>query len=348
MPKVSITVSGCLLAAVALNGHDAAAQTPVAATVREAAIVRVVPRCPSKLNYWTNPQSQESAAVLLQPIIGAVAEAGIQKGVSFANDWLKRFAAELSATTTAHDVGTMYVLYDGKLAARNGCVVLFRGQVGSDAEFDKRVRAKTIGNDAVWTVERLRILRDGAKNELADDEMEVRRGRIAVVETPLVYGEFEIRYNSAKSATSFTLRPIYLDYRSTAAERPGAGKKDLLFTIVFDQTTSGPTPAVFARFDLAIPRTPIGARYGAELLADLVGRPQPLPSPGKRDGEQKASDLVPMNVSVTMLETEKAGDLERFVGEALDENKDNIGSAISNHVLEAFMPREKPRSEIAK
>ena len=336
------TVSVILMSTASLCSVTKAAESGAAVALREAAVVKLMPQCPTSHNSWSNPSASSPEAGFLLPIISALAVPAVEKGIAFAADWLKRYQNELSATTSARDVSTMYLIDDGKLFARNGCLVFFRGQLGPQAEFDKRVRAGTIGKDEVWTVDRLRFLRDGWKNERAAEEGDARRGRIAVVNTPLVYAEFALRYNDTKNATQFTLRPVFLDYRATAAERVGNANKDIVFTITFDYN-EGATSTVFAKYDIIIPKTAVGSRYDAEILSDLVGRTQSLPPPHRSSKDDRALDVTPINVLLTMLETEKAGDLERLVSEAVNENKDKIGSAIASQIQKLLAPKDSAK-----
>jgi hypothetical protein len=302
---------------------------------REAAVAKLSPQCPTNQSKWNNPAAQSTEGAFLLPLIAPLVGSAIEKGISFSAQWLKKYQDELSATSTAHDVSTMYVMRDnGKLAARNGCLIFLRAELGTQAEFEKRVQAGEIGKDPVWTASRLSILRDGWVNERPSEEGDARRARIAIVSTPLVYAEFAIRYDSATNANQFTLRPTFLDYRATAAERQGGGSKDILFSIAFDRNDQSTSPIVFARYDIAIPKTPLGARYDSETLADVLGRPQNLPG----HKEVNTPGLVSVYVTVSMLEAEKAGDLERLIADAVDENKDKLGSAISARVQQFLAP----------
>jgi hypothetical protein len=231
----------------------------------------------------------------------------------------------------------MYVTREGRPAARNGCVIFLRGELGSQSEFERRVQASEIGKDLLWTASRLSILRDGWPNERGNEEGEARRGRIAIVSTPLVYVEFAIRYDSSADPNQFTIKPIFFDYRATAAEREGSGIKDLLFSVRFERNDEGSTPIIFANYDIALPQTPVGARYEREALADLIGRPQNLP--GYESKQVSTPGVVPVYVTVSMLEFEKAGDLERIVTEAADENKEKVGATLNERVQQFLAPK---------
>jgi hypothetical protein len=309
---------------------------------RDAAIAKLLPQCPTSQSKWINPSAPSTEGGFLLPLIAPLVGTAIEKGVSFSAQWLKKYQDGLSATSTAHDISTMYVVRaGGKLAARNGCLIFLRAELGNQGEFDKRVQAGALGKDQLWTASRLSLLRDGWVNERAAEEGDARRGRIAIVSTPLVYAEFAIRYNSNDNANQFTLKPMFFDYRATAAEREGAGNKDILFTITFERSDQSGSATSFAKYELAIPKTPLGARYDSETLADLVGRPQNLPT--HEDKEKGSSSLVPIYVAVSLLETEKAGDLERLVAETFDENKDKLGAAISSRVQEWLVSKPEQK-----
>jgi len=297
------------------------------------------------LSNWKNPSAQAPEAGFLLPLIAPLAGALIEKGISFSAEWLKRFQGELSASSSAHDVSahdvsTMYMTLGGKLSARNACLVFLRGELGSQAEFDGRLQAKKIGIDPNWTSARLQILRNGWQNEQVAEGGDTRRGRIPVVGTPLVYAEFEIRYNDARQATQFMIKPIFLDYRATAAERKGAGKKDIAFIVSFERNDNRNSPATFAKYNIVIPKTSIGAMYNSETLSDLVGIPQNLPSPSSG---KDIFDPVPISVMVSMVETEKAGDLERLFVETIDDNKDRLGAAISSRIEQWLSSKTEER-----
>jgi hypothetical protein len=328
---------GLLSANVFTRSASGAEPVTAPASVRNATVAKLVPQCPTTLAKWSNPSAPATESAFLLPLIAPVAGVAIEKGVSFAAQWLKRSQDDLSATSSARDVSTMYLIRDdGKLSARNGCLIFLRAELGPQAEFDKRVQAGVIGKDPIWTASHLSILRDGWENEQRSEEGEARRGRIALLSAPVMYAEFAIRYNNTSSAKQFNLRPVFFDYRATAAERQGRGNKDILFTIAFDRSDESTSPVVFAKYDLVLAKTPVGAQYGSETLADIVGRPQNLPA-------QSGNNPVAVNVTVSMLETEKAGDLERLLAETIDENKDKLGAAISARIQHLLAPNTEQK-----
>lgn len=318
------------------------AETKGPRSTRDAVVAKLLPQCPTSQSSWINPAAPATEGGFLLPLIAPLVGTAIEKAVSFSAQWMKKYQDELSATSTAHDVSTMYLVRDGgKVNARNGCLVFVRAELGTQAEFEKRVQAGQIGKDVIWTAQRLSLLRDGWANERASEEADARRGRIAIVSTPLAYAEFAIRYNNSSGANQFTLRPVFLDYRATAAQREGAGSKDILFTVTFDRNGQDNSTVTFAKYELAIPKTPLGARYDSEILADIIGRPQNLPS--YETADKNSPNLVPVYVTVSMLEAEKAGDLERLVAETVDDNKTKLGSAISERVQQWIVPKTEQK-----
>jgi hypothetical protein len=337
-PRPLALILSLVLSQISVELARGAEIKPSPRLTRDAVVAKLMPQCPTSQNIWINPAAPTTEGGFLLPLIAPLVGTAIEKVVSFSADWMKKYQDELSATSTAHDVSTMYLVRDdGKIGARNGCLVFVRAELGTQAEFEKRVQAGEIGKDALWTTSRLSLLRDGWANERSSEESDARRGRIAVVGTPLAYAEFAIRYNSTSDANQFTLRPVFLDYRATAAQREGTGSKDILFTVTFDRNGQDNSTVTFAKFELAIPKTPVGARYNSEVLADIIGRPQNLPTYEAPD--KKIPNLVPAYVTISMLELEKAGDLERIVAETVDENKNKLGSAISERVQQWLAPK---------
>jgi hypothetical protein len=218
---------------------DAAGPTPNTPVTRMAAAVKLVPRCPSSTNAWKDPSAQTLELVPLAVAVAPLAGSIVQIAADVGLNWIKERRDTLSATTSARDDSTFYLERDSGAVARNGCLIFARGELGSDAEFLRRQEARQFDSDPIWTGSRIRLLRNGWDNERVDQEGDIRRGRIPLVSAPMIYAEFSIRYDDLKHAKAFYLKPIFIDYRATSAERTSAGIKDLAFTFIFEALSSG-------------------------------------------------------------------------------------------------------------
>jgi hypothetical protein len=395
-----------LLVAFPAVSANAAGPSPTAQMTRIAAVVKLAPRCPTSTNAWKDPSAQSlefgPLAVAVAPLVGSVAQIGVDVGLN----WIKERRDQLSKTISARDDSTFYFEREpGSASARNGCLIFIRGELGSDTEFLSRQEAKKFDSDPVWNGSRIKLLRNGWENERVDQEGDVRRGRIPLVAPPLFYAEFSIRYDNLRQAKVFYLKPNFIDYRATGAERTSSGTKDLVFSFIFEAmangspsaspaassskssgansaqagsvgasgaagpgalgaTSSSPEsssvggrsavsdtagsrlssdqPKVAAKFDIVLMQTPIGSRFEAEALGDIVSALQPLPAwQSPSPGLSGSINLVPVSVLASLTETEKAGSIELLLDSSISENKDNLSKTIGDLVTKFLQQSAK-------
>jgi len=337
-----------LFATIMLGCFAAIAQPSVVSApsgdVRIAAAVKVLPNCPTDSSSWSNPNAAQLEVVPLLPLIASTAEPlvepVIEAGIGLFVQWMKEREAALSATSSARDLSTLYIQQQSGAQARSGCLVFVRGEFGNNEVFAQR---QPNNHDNFWTNQRLQLLRRGFEDKSAasDTQSQVRGriGQINLVAPPLVYAELPIKFDDRSAARSMALSMGFLDYRATAAERTGSGRKDLLFSFVLEQPTLDTSGGsrVFARFDLALQQVAIGSRFSAPTLSDKVSTFQPLPSAKTAQGK---FDAVPFSVLGTLAETEKAGDLELAASQLIEKNRSTAASSAANLVKKAAQQRE--------
>lgn len=254
-------------------------------------------------------------SAVLPKIVNAVTDAGAA--------YLERRKSQLQASSTG--LGTQQ-LYEPSIDKPGAppvtwwrCMAFVRGQVGP--------APTTVPVGSKWTA-----------NALAT---------VGLKSVPDVYLESWVGYATDQSA--FLLQPVYLEYNKTAAKR-GTKKKDLLFTGSFDVlTTSDSTVEMkkFGDFQIAFDDVPLGSRFEEKDLrgfsSQWIALPQPRETevrdfdaePDEKSNEpamKKTWSLMPFSATVTLQESEEAGDLLLNAIKVADDSKADVSKALLEHL----------------
>lgn len=257
---------------------------------------------------------------------------------SFTN-WLEERANELTASTTARDSQSLYAINPATARARN-CIIFVRGGFGKSKNLDKRTES------AVTDAELAKI----------KSVIETSRGTINFTNQVEIYAEFALALRSFKSfdqttdiPVQFAVKPVFLSYAQSGAERNKEDDKHLIFTFQMDripvEESDNKTSTIFSEtYDLG--RIPFGARFEPADLAHLDSTFVPIPRPSKRtiavtdstgnDTEIDVVDPVFVNLRVSLTETEEGGDITRAIAAALKENKRQFTDPAVEFIVDQF------------
>ena len=180
---------------------------------------------------------KEGLPLILIPVIAAVAKPVVEKSLDALAEYLRNLKESYTATSEAKGAGDFYTPKDAKTVNPTfGCVIVVRGTFG-----DSVVREETHVDKAIrWTGANL--------------------AKVRLVEPPALYLELRLAYLGGDPVTHLTVRPVFLDYLQTSAERTSSeNKKDLLLVLALktlEQRGTEQKEATFATFTLSLKDTP--------------------------------------------------------------------------------------------
>jgi hypothetical protein len=274
----------------------------------------------------SKPQLAVESPALLAPLalafVQVVGPVIIEKAVELTADFLESRANALSASSSASVNGTLYSTQGQVVRVANACLIFARGRMGPA---DKITVAD---EERYWTRTKLRD----------------RHRDLGLISPPEVYLELAIEYETIKLAenrdfaTSLGLRPVFLDYRKSGAERNPDDAKHLVLDVGFESralTDKSDKDSTFLKTTLDFGDVKIGQTLTYAELRHLSPKMFRLPpaqrvkiSPGPSGEssakEQEVTDLISISVSGSLLETQDGGDLERAIAKATRENKKKL------------------------
>src|SRR5262249_54461221 len=140
---------------------------------------------------------------MLLPVVPAIAPPVVAQSMDWLSDALKKPHADYTARSEAKSVGEFYIIHEsqGAVAPRYGCLIAVRGSFGMRAGHGE----STSQSSPLWTRENL--------------------AKVGLARPPALYIELRIEYLGGPPPTHMALRPVFLDYRATAASKTGASRR---------------------------------------------------------------------------------------------------------------------------
>lgn len=310
-------------------------------------------------------EGEEIFSVLLGAIATAAVSAGTEYLVDEVSQYLKNRANEFNSSSHASFNGHLYsIIQNGQILdvpILAGCLIFYRAEQSALAVNDPQIKSGDVRsiNEAVdQTREKLRELKNKESVAYLTKMPELYAEFLIQVENlPIIMnddnGEKRIAGNTS---IRFGLRPVYLNFNKSGAERGKSDSKDLIFDthiqmfaksgemstihqdrFVFSDIKAGGKPLHYVVDDKPGPLFSKRAKLlKLPLPESSIEEPEEKGAKDQQEGdaEDKVTAknqlwwLVPVTASISVTETQPgAGDLERRFAEKLAAKKGEISKA---------------------
>lgn len=341
---IGLFATGCGISAgaksQAATGTEKAPVLPKAATPAEIIVLTSDKKCPLS-NMGASVESPLITSLLISMATEFLPTA-FGKVMSSTADWLEERAVALSASSTATYHTDLFMRYPtghnfaGQIDPKIGCVIFMRG--GYEGSFD--------GNHK-WLASDI---------EAVNAALPTRK----ITSYPEVYAEFVPRIYDAplyssngetigRIFTEIDMNIVYFMFGKTGAERRGDGTKNIVFTPALDsrsmRLTEKDVPTYYGDV-INLGQIPEGTIIPYEELRIRQAKPRRVPQPERiavKDQNQQiigyVDDFIPTTITISLTETDKVGDVERWVIETVREEGADLAKAASTEVLQRIKPK---------